>query len=73
LAPGAIGELSHGSKDWTYKQLYSFCSQTDCADGRYPGDPPIRDAHGNLTTPHTTAALGNPHARIRSAAAWYFR
>jgi uncharacterized repeat protein (TIGR03803 family) len=41
---GTIFELS-GS---TLQTLYSFCSQSECADGRFPTGGVIRDAAGNL-------------------------
>jgi uncharacterized repeat protein (TIGR03803 family) len=32
----------------SYKVLYSFCSQTNCADGSYPQSTLVQDANGNL-------------------------
>jgi len=45
---GAIGELSPSTGGWTYTQLYSFCSQGNCADGDGEPAPPIWDGKGNL-------------------------
>ena len=57
---GAIGELSLGSKGWNYTQLYSFCSQHDCADGRSPVAAPIWDTHGNLYNTTYYGGIGQP-------------
>ena len=32
----------------SYKALYNFCSQTNCADGSYPQSTLVQDANGNL-------------------------
>jgi uncharacterized repeat protein (TIGR03803 family) len=32
----------------SYKALYNFCSQTNCADGTYPQATLVQDANGNL-------------------------
>jgi uncharacterized repeat protein (TIGR03803 family) len=32
----------------SYKSLYNFCSQTNCADGSYPQASLVQDAKGNL-------------------------
>jgi uncharacterized repeat protein (TIGR03803 family) len=32
----------------SYKALYNFCSQTNCADGSYPQSALVQDANGNL-------------------------
>jgi hypothetical protein len=46
---GAIGELSPGSGDWTYSQLYSFfCGGSGCPDGFILNAPPIWDPRGDL-------------------------
>jgi uncharacterized repeat protein (TIGR03803 family) len=45
---GAISELINGSHGWKLKTLYSFCSQTGCADGEDPLAPLSWDAKGNL-------------------------
>lgn len=42
---GAIFELTTSG---ILKTLYSFCSQTNCADGWYPTVPPIEGNDGNL-------------------------
>ncbi len=41
---GAIGELSPGSRGWTYTQLYGVC----CNNGIGPPAPPIWDGKGNM-------------------------
>jgi len=55
---GAVGELSPGANGWTYAQLYSFCSQNDCADGLFPEAPFIWDGHGNLYGTTYSGGLG---------------
>jgi uncharacterized repeat protein (TIGR03803 family) len=48
---GTVFELSPPSSPggaWTEKVLYSFCSQTNCADGAQPLGPVLLDSHGNL-------------------------
>jgi uncharacterized repeat protein (TIGR03803 family) len=47
---GVVFELSPQSKGyWTEATLYTFCSQSDCADGQEPFDGPlVRDAAGNI-------------------------
>lgn len=47
---GVVFELSPPSKgdQWTETVLYSFCSQTNCADGFYPQAGVIFDSTGNL-------------------------
>jgi uncharacterized repeat protein (TIGR03803 family) len=57
---GAMGELSPAANGWTYTQLYSFCSQSHCADGRYPVDPPIWDTRGNLYDTTFYGGIGQP-------------
>jgi uncharacterized repeat protein (TIGR03803 family) len=32
----------------SYKAIYNFCSQTNCADGSYPQSTLVQDANGNL-------------------------
>jgi uncharacterized repeat protein (TIGR03803 family) len=32
----------------SYKAIYNFCSQTNCADGSYPQSTLVHDANGNL-------------------------
>jgi uncharacterized repeat protein (TIGR03803 family) len=46
---GAVFELTpNGNKPWTYNVLYSFCAQTNCADGANPYAGVVMDAAGNL-------------------------
>jgi uncharacterized repeat protein (TIGR03803 family) len=45
---GTVFELVKAGKHWTESVLYSFCSQTNCADGRSPLGPLIMDTSGNL-------------------------
>ena len=33
---GAVFELKHGRRGWTYSVLYNFCSKAGCADGMGP-------------------------------------
>jgi uncharacterized repeat protein (TIGR03803 family) len=42
---GVVYEITPGG---TYKALYNFCSQTNCADGSYPESTLVQDANGNL-------------------------
>lgn len=42
-------ELSPSNGNWSGRRLYSFCSLPDCADGREPVGPLVRDNNtGNL-------------------------
>lgn len=43
----------------TLSTLYSFCSQTNCTDGEYPGGGLVQDTNGNL---YGTTADGGAHA-----------
>jgi len=47
---GVVFELSPQSKGyWTETTLYTFCSESDCADGQRPENGPlVRDAAGNI-------------------------
>ena len=47
---GAVFELSPNATQtgWTQKTLYSFCTQTNCADGQTPLGALIMDASGRL-------------------------
>ncbi|MEI9933165.1 MAG: choice-of-anchor tandem repeat GloVer-containing protein [Rhizomicrobium sp.] len=45
---GTVFELTPGTPKWQETILYSFCSQTDCADGAYPTAGVILDGNGNL-------------------------
>jgi len=51
---GTIYELERAKKNWVFHTLYSFCSRTNCKDGRYPAGL-IVDTSGNL---YGTAAGG---------------
>ncbi len=42
---GVVYEITSAG---SYKALYNFCSQTDCADGSYPQSTLVQDAKGNL-------------------------
>jgi uncharacterized repeat protein (TIGR03803 family) len=52
---GAVFELSKSGKETV---LYSFCTETKCADGSYPNAGLIRDSHGNL---YGTTAKGGAY------------
>jgi uncharacterized repeat protein (TIGR03803 family) len=45
---GRIFELQNSGGSWSEAVLYTFCSETNCADGRVAGSPLIMDASGNL-------------------------
>jgi len=48
---GIVYELvrpTGSSKTWTVQVLYSFCAQTNCTDGYYPGAALVMDNNGNL-------------------------
>ena len=45
---GTVFELSSHNGTWSERTLYSFCSLPDCADGREPVGPLVRDKPGNL-------------------------
>ena len=42
---GVVYEITPGG---TYKALYNFCSQPNCADGNYPQSALVQDAAGNF-------------------------
>jgi uncharacterized repeat protein (TIGR03803 family) len=48
LQAGVAFELTPTDTGWTETVLYSFCSQTNCADGRNPRAGVIMDTAGNL-------------------------
>jgi uncharacterized repeat protein (TIGR03803 family) len=45
---GVVFELSPANPGWTYRAIYTFCSQSNCADGAFPQAGLIMDAAGNL-------------------------
>jgi uncharacterized repeat protein (TIGR03803 family) len=46
---GVVFELSPHSGNWTDTTLYTFCSLSNCTDGREPlGGPLVRDHAGNI-------------------------
>jgi uncharacterized repeat protein (TIGR03803 family) len=56
---GTVFELSQSADGrWTETILYSFCSQTGCADGKNPSAGLVFDQFGNLYG--TTVQGGNP-------------
>jgi uncharacterized repeat protein (TIGR03803 family) len=44
----AASFMAGGASASTYKKLYDFCAQANCADGSKPGSALLRDANGNL-------------------------
>jgi uncharacterized repeat protein (TIGR03803 family) len=50
---GTVFKLSPQGK---YAVLYSFCSETNCSDGSFPGKPWFRPATGTFTEPPFAAA-----------------
>ena len=48
LIAATLAPRSAAGNGWTEKVLYSFCSQSNCADGAGPGAGLIMDAAGNL-------------------------
>jgi uncharacterized repeat protein (TIGR03803 family) len=63
---GVVFELSpHSGGEWTENVLYTFCSQSNCADGVEPLDGPlVRDAAGNL---YGTAYFGGDLSNCNGA------
>jgi uncharacterized repeat protein (TIGR03803 family) len=45
---GEVFKLTLSGSTLTFKVVYSFCSQTDCADGVYPSAGLVLDSSGNL-------------------------
>jgi hypothetical protein len=45
---GVVFELTPTTNGWSETVLYSFCSQSNCADGNYPSAGLIMDGSGNL-------------------------
>lgn len=45
---GTVFSLTPARRGWKLKTLYTFCSETNCADGDAPYSGPIVDAAGNL-------------------------
>src|SRR5207248_1714900 len=57
---GVVYELIHNTDgSWKYKVIYSFCAQTNCADGDQPLSDLIVDQDGNL---YGTTWAGGAHA-----------
>ena len=57
---GTVFELSPtAGGSWTEQVLYSFCPQTDCADGSTPTAGLIFDASGNLYSTTAYGGIGN--------------
>src|SRR5271165_4320322 len=48
LIAATLAPRSAAGNGWTEKVLYSFCSQSNCADGAGPDAGLIMDAAGNL-------------------------
>lgn len=55
------GLMSQNAAASTYKKLYSFCAQANCADGGTPVAGLLRDPSGTL---YGTALAGGPHGAI---------
>src|SRR4029077_7545520 len=45
---GVAYALTPSANGSSYTELYAFCSQSNCADGRQPSFPLIMDSAGNL-------------------------
>jgi uncharacterized repeat protein (TIGR03803 family) len=59
VAPGALGiACCSAAQAWTLKTLYSFCIQSQCADGSTPLAGVVRDSAGNL---YGTTEIGGAH------------
>jgi uncharacterized repeat protein (TIGR03803 family) len=59
---GAVFQLAPSGNGWSESVLYSFCSQTNCADGLYPGSGLIMDGAGSLYG--TTIGGGNQNEGV---------
>ena len=46
--PNGCGTVFKITPTGTLTILYSFCSQDNCADGRYPTAPPVQGTDGNF-------------------------
>ena len=55
---GGCGTVFEITPSGGFSTLYSFCSQTGCADGSSPRSPLIQGANGNL---YGTTSLGGPN------------
>jgi uncharacterized repeat protein (TIGR03803 family) len=58
---GAVFQLTPSGSGWTEKVLYSFCSQSNCADGALPLAGLIMDGTGNLYGTTYQGANGGPN------------
>lgn len=56
---GAVFELSPSGSNYTETVLYSFCIETDCADGAEPGGGVVMDNAGNLYGTTSTGGGGS--------------
>ena len=63
---GSVFELVNSSGTYSEKVLYSFCSQSNCADGELPYAGVIMDAAGNLygTTSWGGATVGGYYGTV---------
>lgn len=59
---GVVFELVNKAGVYQYKRLYSFCAETNCADGSDPAAGVIRDVDGNLYG--TTASGGAANSGV---------
>jgi uncharacterized repeat protein (TIGR03803 family) len=56
---GAVVRLTPKRGTWREKVIYSFCAQTDCADGQWPAYALFPDANGNLFGVTTNGGSAN--------------
>lgn len=57
---GVVFELVRNGDSYTFRKLYDFCSEANCADGSSPETNLILDMDGNL---YGTTAFGGPDHR----------
>ena len=64
---GTAFELTPSSTGWNEKVLYSFCSQSNCTDGKHPYAPLVMDGSGHLYGTTGSGGNANPICKLGNA------